>query len=174
MVQTAQLPGESLLLTLAQIGLAFAGFSALILTLRQESQRERSVSDVNAIKFVLEHSFALLALSLLPLVLFPAIGRPRCVWSFSSLLLAAFAGWEMVIQHQRIRAAARENAAPRRPGLMRYLFFVPTCALLLVQLASGIFWGSQTIYGAGLLFLLFQASVQFWVSLLYYTGAQAP
>jgi hypothetical protein len=161
-----QLTGESFLLCLAQIGLGFAGFGGLIITLLKE-HRSWSHRDMAGIKSMLEHSLGIVLLALMPFLVWYWLHNEQTVWRFSNVLMGAFLGWEFVIKIRRWRRLRKHNLHPRYPGLLIWINLIPMIVVCVLELWAS--WnGSLFWYGFGLLLLLFQAFVQFWVFVTKY------
>src|SRR5271167_1113253 len=83
-----EVKGAILLYTLAGLMITFAGFSALLLTLRPAAGARLSLLDKFLAKTVMTHIFVLTAAALLP-ALFTLFDTPeRWIWRASGALLA--------------------------------------------------------------------------------------
>jgi hypothetical protein len=159
-----QLSGDSFLLTLAQLGLAFAAINGLILALRHRPEQRMLPREVNAIWLLIEHSFALVLLALVPFLLFHWSGASNesNVWRYSSALLAVFLVWTIYINVRRLKKGDK----PRHPEQL-YLFLVFTAVFLIVEVTN-FFCKAFWLYGLGLVWLLCAAMWQFLISLSSY------
>jgi len=85
----APLTGESFFLTIAQIGLGFAGFSGLLIALRRQPVSGWSSRETTGMRFMLEHSFAIVPLALFPsLLYYQWLGSEPRVWQILNAALA--------------------------------------------------------------------------------------
>ena len=83
-----EVKGASLLYTLAGLMITFAGFSALLLTLRPAAGARLSLLDRYLAKTVMTHIFVLTAAALLP-ALFALYGMPeKSIWRVCGVLFA--------------------------------------------------------------------------------------
>jgi len=157
------LAAENFLFALGSIGLGFAGFSGLILTLRQ-SQRKWVPGEIAGFKFILQHSFGLTLFAFVPSLLLYSGLVERTIWRVANILLAVLFGILVLIQIVKLLGGAR--AASR--AVLICLHTVPTLALLIIEAfaarSGSVFW-----YCFGLVYLLVQAAGQFWVFLIIYT-----
>jgi hypothetical protein len=178
--------GEALLLTLAQIGLAFAGISS-ILTIFQKRGRTWMLRDVMGMKFMLEHSIGLLVYSIQPFLwyylcdtantLIKGYGSrlfdtQRAAMIISSFWLAMFNIWEIIKLFQRRRAMAEinERAAYDKPLLY---FFLPMTILIAILLLLNMFFGLFGLYLLGLSWQLTNGVTQFSVFIIVLTRSEA-
>lgn len=152
--------GESFLLTLAQIGLALAGFAGLISVFRK-SGRDWIPQEVAGMKLIFEHTFAEVFFALLPFPLFYIFESEPRAWKLSSLLLACFFAFDFSINAIRLRKLTAKGAPPRRRKAFLYIFMPVTVLSAILQVLNLFVWGSVSNYIWGLLWLLVAPSVQF-------------
>jgi hypothetical protein len=84
---------EAFLLALAALGIAIAGFSGLIVTLPRptsSSSQTWKFNEASGVKLIIEHSFALVFLSLLPIIIFRLAGSEQIVWKIWTLISDLF------------------------------------------------------------------------------------
>jgi len=123
---------EPFLLTLALLGVGVAGFSGLIVTLpRQGKSQLWQFNEVAGVKLLLEYSFSLIFLSLLPSIISQATGNEPRTWIISTSVAAIFIALETLIQLYRAFRAYRQDAPPRSPMLL-LLIIAPGLILLVV------------------------------------------
>ncbi len=162
------LTGESFLLCLAQIGLVFAGFSGLVLTLRQKSNQAWLPREIAGIKFILEHSFGMTLFALAPFILYYWLQSEHRVWQASNAIIAVFLLFLLVTQMMRIRYAKKMGDSPAFLKELVIFYIIPTGILSIIEITQ-ISNGFLTWFGIGLLYLIIQASVQFRIFLTIYT-----
>src|SRR5580692_11779647 len=83
-----EVKGASLLYTLAGLMITFAGFSALLLTVRPATGARLSLLDRYLAKTVMTHIFVLTAAALLPTLLALYDIQELWIWRYSALLFA--------------------------------------------------------------------------------------
>lgn len=157
------LTGESFLLCLAQIGLGFAGFGGLIITLRKENTAW-SYRDTAGLKFILEHSLGIVLFAFIPLLFWYLFQVEQQTWRISNALLGIFFAWVFLVKILRWRQLKKRGEFPRYPKIFIFVYLVPMALFCIIEFVmtgrGSLFW-----YGFGLLLLLFQAFVQFWIFL---------
>ena len=162
------------LLTIAEMGAAFAGFTAIAGVLASDS-RARAKAKIN-FWIMIEFSFALIAFSLLPIVLFNFELSDATVWKISSTLMAVFIPVHLLTVGRLIifPAVQRGEFDRRAPWI-----FVPLFAIIfLVQASNGFGIGFEHTFPAyflGLTFFILLVFTNF-VGLLaefWTTGSQA-
>lgn len=164
------LTGEGFLLCLAQLGLGFAGFFGLVITLRQNPSERWSPREIAGIKFILEHSFGIIFLSLAPFLLLYLIGSEQMVWRVANGLLGVLFGVTFFFQLYRLQQVTKQRDSPAYPKLLITLYLIPMALLCLIEVfqscSGSLFW-----YSFGLFFLLFQVVAQFYVFLAVHAKA---
>src|SRR5271167_1093578 len=83
-----EVKGATLLYTLAGLMITFAGFSALLLTLRPAAGARLSLLDKFLAKTVMTHIFVLTAAALLPALLALYDVQEKSIWRASGVLFA--------------------------------------------------------------------------------------
>jgi hypothetical protein len=162
--------GEHFLIKLAQIGLQFAVFTA-VLPLMTRGRHSLTRHQLVGIKLILDHQFALLFAAVFPYLLFYwLLGRFELwVWRCSSFLLGAFLAFETAAQFLRIRTLGPSDSVPthsRRAVL--YMLCIPAPLICALQF-SNVFFGSFAAYLTGAIWLLVPAAVQFWGLVVHLT-----
>lgn len=150
------------LLSLAEIAVAFAGFASIVAIFQRSSDQDGDAFDVFRFWVMLEFSFAALFFSLFPLLLGFLGLSVAVVWSVSGGGLIAFVFAHGVFTSRLI--GRREPAVVS--SLTRALSAVANVAfatILLTQALNivGVFGRSFAPYLAGLLLVLFGAALNF-------------
>jgi len=83
--------GSDYLLTCAEVGVALAGFSALIVAVRQRGSEPLSVADRHSVTLLIERGLASTFLELLPIVLLGLEVSENTLWAASSATFVAYA-----------------------------------------------------------------------------------
>ncbi len=151
--------GSDVLTVIAEIGVALAGFSGIVVALRQRSVESWSVPEVLRLRLMLYASVSALLFALLPFAPHHLGASPAVTWSASSLVLAALFGFVWILPSTR--------TCPSRTGLSFrwYIFYssgtvMATTALL--ANAGGLLGGpSFGLYLVGLAWLLLYATTLF-------------
>jgi len=157
------LPAEGFLLCLSQIGLGFAGFTAIIMTLRQENAWR--AGEVAAISFILEHSLGTTLFSIIPVILIYFGMSEPAVWKAACSVMGVFLGSLLLGQMRRIR-----RVPPARPTALFAFYLLPTPIVIAMLGLSGIWAVRPGVYCSSLIYLLIQASIQFWIAFVAYTS----
>ena len=151
--------GSDQLLTIAEIGAAFAGFTAIVGVLAS-SYRGNLGSKVS-FWIMFEFSLATIFFSLLPFALSNFGTKPHIVWATSSSILALFLVAHVLIAGRFVMAAvARGELSKYSPRV-----FIPTFTVVFtIQIlnAMNVFFDrSFAAFSLGLLLFLLMASVNF-------------
>ncbi len=162
--------GEHFLIKLAQIGLQFAVFTA-VLPLLTRSGRALAEHQIVGIKLILDHQFALLFSAIAPYLVFHWMSNaPQVwVWRLASLPLAIFLICEMAVQGLRIRKLGSGTDVPAHSSrTVLLLLFLPAPFVCGAE-----FWnvarGSFPVYLTGVIWLLVPAAIQFWGLVVHLT-----
>jgi hypothetical protein len=150
--------GEQLL-TLAEIGATFMGFTAIAGVLATSTQRKVG-SRIN-FWLMIEFSFAMVFFSILPFVFFNFDLPTRTIWAISSILVASFIPVHLLIVSRFILHAIEMGEFNRHAVKFVFPLFI---AIFVIQVlnASGIFFEqSYAAYFLGLVFFLLLAFVNF-------------
>jgi hypothetical protein len=150
------------LLTLAEISVAFAGFSSVVAIFQQTASPDGDAFDLFRFWVMLEFSLAALFFSLLPLLLHFLGLSDAAVWSVSGAALIAFLVGHGVFTRRLIRRGQPQVVASLTRGLsisggVVFLTIVVSQALNL----AGVLGRSFGPYLLGLLLLLLGAGVNF-------------
>jgi hypothetical protein len=154
-------PGE-VLLTLAEIAVAFAGFSSIVAIFQQSSDPERGSFDLFRFWVMLEFSLAALFFSLLPLPLGFLGLASGVVWSIAGGALIAFVVGHAVLASRLIRRRVPAVVS----SLTRGLSLAANVAFSIIILSQvlnlvGVLGRTFAPYLLGLLLLLFGAALNF-------------
>ncbi len=181
--------GEALLLTLAQVGLAFAGISS-ILTIFQKKGLNWTLREVIGMTFMLEQSIGLLVCSVLPLsffYIFDSINDLIKTYSFeltkfdserasvivASSILSIFNVYQFTNffkRKKKVTAIGEKTAAEKA---MIYVFLPVTLLIALILAINSIFgFGWIGFYIAGLTWQLLNGVIQFFVFILVLTNEE--
>ena len=164
--------GADVLTVIAEIGVALAGFSGIVVALRQRSVESWPLPEILRLRLMLSAAVSTLVFALLPFVPHHLGVSPAVTWSVSSLALAALFGWTLFVSTVRLR--------PLRTGLsfrwwVAYQSGTVIAIAALVSNVGGLFGGpSFGLYLAGVTLLLFVATT-FFVRLVLapFAGRQA-
>jgi hypothetical protein len=163
------LTGESFLLDLGILGLSFAGFCGIILAMRSGKWE---IKETTAFKFILEHSFGMALLSLLPSLLFySGLWDEKEIWRISNGALASFLSLLWLTHLFRLLGVGRTAVRPTFPGMLWGMYIAPSAILIAVEFRETCI-GSMVWFSIGLVYLLIQAAIQFWLRLIVYTKPQ--
>jgi hypothetical protein len=164
---------ESFLLTLALLGGGIAGFSGLIVALPREGKGNAwKINEVAGIKLLLEYSFGLIFLSLVPFVINEITSVEMLDWRFSAYAALAFIVFETALQFYRLYQAYRIKSPPGSP-LLLFLILGPGIVLLLVFISSKVSLVAWIVawYEMVLLWIVAAIGLQFWFFIQRHTGS---
>lgn len=166
--------GEHFLIKLAQIGLQFAVFTAVLpLIARERAPFTRH--QLVGIKLILDHQFALLFSAALPYLFFYSLAGEAEVWVWraSSLLLGIFFAVETLAQLRRVKGLSASADVPLHSSkLVLYLLCMPTPVVSMVELLN-VWFGAFAVYLMGVIWLLVPAAIQFWGLVVHLTRVDA-
>jgi hypothetical protein len=117
---------EGFLVAIAQIGVALAGFSGLVVATRDASPTGWSKRDMWSLGWMFGASVGSLFLALLPVLLFFLRFPTEVVWMLASLLMAAF----MVVCALTMALFCRRLSRLGEPPRVRYFSTAATSLLL--------------------------------------------
>lgn len=158
---------EAILYTLAGLGMSFAGFSGLVVTLPTRRGRGKwSPVQVRMLGLLIGDSLLVLFLALLPLPLRLANWPLGSIWGLCSALLGT---WFLLGNLLAIRGELRDRRDQRSTGNpiagpVRYLIYVVALVMgvvLWLSVADVVFDRGQAVYVLGLMVLLLFAAVEF-------------
>lgn len=162
--------GEAFLLTLAQLGVGVAGFSGLIVSLPRPTAPDSAswtTREASGVKLILEYSFALVFLSLLPLTVAYLLGSEERAWEVAAWFARVVIVLETIVQISRLVGAKGDKASPRSPKLLASIL---TSGLLMVALSFLITIPVSGWYAATMVWLLCAIGAQFWFFIKAHLG----
>lgn len=152
---------ESFLIGVAQIGMVFTGVTGIVAMFRHTDQGWLA-REILAVRFILEHSFAVVFFALLPILFsYMCITEPT-ILRMVSLPLSCFFVFQIYITDYRTK-----RVPSRKPRLLLYTFLYPALFFFEVELLNTIWWGSLPVFIFGLLWLLIPPGVQFYLFVLF-------
>lgn len=154
-----ELKGAILLYTVAGLMVTFAGFSALLLAIRQAAGARLSLLDRYLAKTVLTHLFVLTAGALLPPLLALYDIRESLVWKISAVLFALPMLFLLLSYSHR-----RRKAVGKGPPPVVFAVFVVLGSAVLVAMLVCIFGGfrySAAAYATALIINFFTIAFAF-------------
>lgn len=160
------MPQAELLLTIAQIGMALAGFAGLVTLLGRTAPEDRPRLDEIRFRSMVELSLALSAFALLPFVPDQLGAAPEASWRIASALYAA--GAAVFLAHGVRRNRRTTGVVLVAGGVTAAL--IATCGLVALGLALdafGAFSGAESGVYVAALFVHFLATAFFFLRLLY-------
>ncbi len=126
---------ESVLIVIAEIATALAGFSGIAATFGRRQERPWSQSERARLANLLNHSGIALFAALAPLVFAQIHGFTPNLWRISSFLWAAFASIGIALRLRWI--VSQDSTAATRMATIALTGFV---SLLIFQLCNALFW----------------------------------
>ena len=154
--------GENVLQTVAEVAVAFAGFTGVVLAFGRRSDRAWSPMDIYRFRVLLGASLQTLLLSLIPLLLYHSGASERTTWAASSFLVCILL---IVILTNDLRylAPIRDQMA-RADRILGVIVSVGFACVFAAQVANvfGVF-GSRAFaaYLGALIYYLTMASLMF-------------
>lgn len=158
---------EGILFTLAGLGMSFAGFSGLAVTLttRRAGQRWTPV-ELRMLGLLIGDSFVVLFLALLPVPMALGTWSPEVIWGFCSALLGS---WFILGDLLALRGELRDRKEPASiPNPVttpaRYMIYAVALVMGVVLWLSAwnvVFDRGQALFVLGLMTLLAFAAVEF-------------
>ena len=158
--------GESLFLDIAKISITIAGFTGVVAAVRHPRDIPWKANEVNGLKLMIEHSLAAVLFGLLPSLTYLYKPDEGWDWLVSSVILAAFFLYALLIQIVRIQHSSSIGHPPRRFRLLLLEFFVVTVGVMYLQIHNALVWHGAIAYAIGCLWLLVAACRQFSIFLL--------
>ena len=145
--------GSDVLTVIAEIGVALAGFSGIVVALRQRSVESWSPPEILRLRFLVYSSVLIFLFALLPFAFHHLGAAPAVTWSVSSLALAFVCGGALLLTVTRSRAS-RTGLSFRWAVAYTSGYFAATTALLVnvVGLSGGPSFGLYLV-GVGWLLL---------------------
>lgn len=152
------------LFTVAEVGIALAGFSGVVAILGRRGAGEWSAPDWLRLAMLLSFSFGAVGFSLLPTLLLGLGVGEASAWALSSLLLALFLLTAYVLVTRRLAqlgdAATRQF--PRATGIAVAALSLPVLVVLLLNAAGVLFSREFGPFFLGMLWLLALGGLQFY------------
>lgn len=157
------MPGADVLPILAEIFVAFAGFTGIVAALGQRSEGKWRPIDVIRFRALLEASLAGLLLAVAPFGLFYAGLSEPAVWSSFSAITAAYIVYILTrtIREQRRRQVVEDPDFVPMGRLILLLLSVPVIVSLVLNAIGMGFPHTFAVFLAGLLFLLIVCCTMF-------------
>ena len=153
---------EELLLSLSQLGLGLAGFTGIVCVFRRSSDTW-APQDFFGLRVILELTLASVLFGLVPSwISLAPVDEPTAL-RLSSFLLAIFVVLNFVVEVLRVRECRLRKVPPRHTRLLIWLLLVPETVAFAALLMNVIRWANAAIYAGAIIFLMFAASVQFFV-----------
>lgn len=162
-----QIAGESVLLAIAQIAVALAGFSGLVVTLRHTASSWKR-NEIIGLMFIFELTAAALVLSLLPILIYTRYGGSLDVWGVVQRVAAGFLMYHAGMCIVRMLRKTVPGHRATFPKALLAFYVLPTLSISVVLMFVR---GSLDVYLSILLYLLIHAGIQFGVFILVYTRA---
>ncbi|MEJ2132860.1 MAG: hypothetical protein P8Y95_14845, partial [Gammaproteobacteria bacterium] len=108
--------GESILETIAEISVAFAGFTGVVAAFGRGSAAPWTLGDRLRFRVMLSTSLAALLFALLPFILFHLGVRGESLWTLSSVFLAAYLLGSAIVDMRvyRTRRTSNSSDSPSR------------------------------------------------------------
>ena len=148
------------LVGIAEIAVALAGFTGVVVVFGSRSQGSWHPGDRLRLSFLLESSLTAGGFALLTLVLLQVFPQPASVpWTTASILWALFMPWSLYSSHRRIEDNLREHDDIDR--FSNRLVFTIFCLLIVAQVGNVLFWKQFAPLLAALCFNLAGAAMQF-------------
>jgi hypothetical protein len=166
-----EMKGSDVLIVIAEVSVAFAGFAGIVAVFRQRDLVEWAPLDAARFRFMVECSLMTVLFALLPFVFHHLGTSPTVTWSAcSGLMVTAVAGL-LVIASFRMR---RLRSHPRGPNLALMRFVqagsLLALALLVLNALSIGFTAEFGPYLAALAWLLVASGINFFRLLLFGVG----
>jgi len=152
------------LFTVAEVGIALAGFSGVVAILGRRSAGEWSDPDWLRFAMLLAFSFGAVVFSFLPTLILALGASPPSTWAACSLLLALFLVLAYVVVVRRVSqiGAAAASQFPRAAGLSVAVLSAPVLAILALNTLGIGFPRSFGPFFLGLLWLVCLSGLQFY------------
>ncbi len=155
--------GADILLLIAEISVAFAGFAGIVTVIGRRAEGDWSEADCSRFWQMIEVSMLALLFSVLPFGFYYGKCPDACTWGTCSLLLAIAGGVQMTRSARHTLKALRSDQSVSVSFTVTYV--ATGAAVLVVQVMNVIGVVFQHTLGAyllGVLWQLFLACVLFW------------
>jgi hypothetical protein len=158
---TLNISPDSLLLVIAQLGLALGGFAGVAAAFW--GQHSSLVGRSPAMRFLLDYPFGVLGFALFPFAIYQFSGDNLLTWRICSALLALFLAFELVWWISQVRGGLRIV----HPWLF-YIFYICLSFVIMAAERANIFLQHPfRLYFVGLMALLVPPSIQFCLFLVH-------
>jgi hypothetical protein len=166
-----EMEGSDVLIVIAEVSVAFAGFAGIVAVFRRRDLEEWAPLDATRFRFMVECSLANILFALLPFVFHHLGASPTLTWSACSGLMAAALVGLFISGSFRVRRAGSQGAGVNL-ALLRFLQAVTllTLALLVLNALRIGFKAEFGPYLAALAWLLAASGVNFFRLLLFGVG----
>jgi len=166
-----EMEGSDVLIVIAEVSVAFAGFAGIVAVFRQRDLVEWPPLDAARFRFMVECSLTTILFALLPFVFRHLGASPTATWSACSGLMAATVAGIFVIASLRMRRL-RSQASYPSPALLRFVQAVTllTIALLVLNALRIGFTAEFGPYLAALAWVLVASGLNFFRLLLFGVG----
>jgi hypothetical protein len=163
--------GSDVLIVIAEVSVAFAGFAGIVAVFRQRDLEEWALLDAARFRFMVEFSLTTILFALLPFVFHYLGASPTATWSACSALMAATIGGLLVIASFRVHFL-RSQASGFSPALLHFMQAVTllTIALLVLNALRIGFTAEFGPYLAALAWFLVGSGINFFRLLLFGVG----
>ncbi len=150
--------------TVAELAVAFAGFSGIVAALGPRSEGGLFPEDRVRLSVLIGASLSTAAFALLPLLLFEPVGVPGTVWKIASAVYLPYGLAVVVVGERQTRRARAEdpelvNRVSRLPMLLSTFVVFPL--VLALQVANVALWGRFTPYLVALVWGLAGCAIGF-------------
>jgi hypothetical protein len=166
-----EVEGSDVLIVIAEVSVAFAGFAGIVAVFRQRDLAEWAAVDATRFRFMVECSLMTILFALLPFVFRHLGASPTATWSACSALMAATVAGLLTIASLRMRRV-RSQTPGFNAALLRCMQAVSllTIALLVLNALSIGFTAEFGPYLAALAWVLGASGVNFFRLLLFGVG----
>jgi branched-subunit amino acid transport protein AzlD len=166
-----EMKGSDVLIVIAEVSVAFAGFAGIVAVFRQRDLVEWAPLDAARFRFMVECSLMTVLFALLPFVFHHLGASPTATWSACSGLMAAAVAGLLTIASLRMRRV-RSQTPGFNAALMRCMQAVSllTIALLVLNALRIGFTAEFGPYLAALAWLLVASGINFFRLLLFGVG----
>ncbi len=148
-----------LLIGIAEIAVALAGFTGVVVAFGSRSQGSWNPGDRLRLAFLLEASLTAAGFSLLALLALAVTNDEPLIWSVLSGVWILFTAGSLWTSHRRFKdnAEVRDGADRLANGIVTTLFY----SLIILQLANIVLWQQFSPFLAAIFLNLAGAAMQF-------------
>lgn len=151
--------GSDVLLTIAQIGLGFAGFGSLVSTFVDPKQGWQKM-DVYRLRFLIGISLLAIFFSLLPFAFTASIANEQVIWQLSSALMAITTALAVIFGMRATRGVSQNQGSPFWSAIAVIL----SIGIVLSQTGNALGVGFGSNFGGyfiGLFIVIINAAIYF-------------